>query len=242
MENTLKLQVSKLPDIAGLPAERFTWPYRQQSLRLHMLREENLDNFLKWSTVSEAFFTGTTGYVKDIYDELPERYKSVISDSGIGNPEIYRGTSGTYILQAYYIWRWEQATKKDIAEQAHIVEFGGGYGVMALLSHRLGFRGTYIIIDLPEAHLLQMYYLKAHGLNTIFYLDKYIGTTDLLVACCSLSEVEPKISGKFLGQLYYRHNLIVYQNSWMFPTIGGYFSKSTQFPNPHYMNHWMAIR
>jgi hypothetical protein len=45
-----------------------------------------------------------------------------------------------------------------------IVEFGGGYGRLCQLVHDLGFRGTYVIFDLPESAVLQRFYLPHVGI------------------------------------------------------------------------------
>lgn len=112
------------------------------------------------------------------------------------------------IHQAYHIHQWEQTTGKRINQLDTIVEFGGGYGAMALLCHRLGFDGKYIIYDLPEFSLLQEYYLSQFGL-----LDKVSWNpkrkpkdVDLFMALYSLSEVEPTE----------RDRLIVEANSYLF--------------------------
>ncbi len=45
-----------------------------------------------------------------------------------------------------------------------IVEFGGGCGGLCRLLHRLGFRGAYVIFDLPEVSALQRFYLGHQAL------------------------------------------------------------------------------
>lgn len=98
------------------------------------------------------------------------------------------------IHQAYHIQQWEQTTGQRIAALDTIVEFGGGYGAMALLCHRLGFDGKYIIYDLPEFSLLQEYYLSHFGIldKVSWNPKKKPKDVDLFMALYSLSEVEPK--------------------------------------------------
>jgi hypothetical protein len=95
------------------------------------------------------------------------------------------------IHQAYHLTQWEQATGKRIEHLNTIVEFGAGYGAMALLCRRLGFEGQYIIYDLPEFSLLQEYYLSQFGM-----IDKMEWNpaekpkdADLFMALYSISEV-----------------------------------------------------
>ncbi|MEM1156893.1 MAG: hypothetical protein AAF649_03080 [Verrucomicrobiota bacterium] len=48
-----------------------------------------------------------------------------------------------------------------IEQFGKIFEFGGGYGSLCHLIHRLGFSGKYLIADLPPFSALQRYYLSA---------------------------------------------------------------------------------
>ncbi len=50
----------------------------------------------------------------------------------------------------------------------YIVEFGGGYGNMALTFKRINPNAKFIIFDTLEVNLLQYYYLKRHGFNVNF--------------------------------------------------------------------------
>ena len=53
---------------------------------------------------------------------------------------------------------------RDLSSSGVIVEFGGGYGSMCRLLHKLGFSGQYFIYDLPEFVALQRYFLKSIGM------------------------------------------------------------------------------
>jgi len=248
MDVELRAELARLPDIDPDP-ERFTWDFRRVKLRNHMAEEGTLRNFLRWSTVQEALFTGATYYVQKIYNELPDRFLEVIRDeSGVGNPYVWRGTTGTNILQAYYIYLWEKETDKRIEDLTHIVEFGAGYGAMALIAKRLGYKGPYFMVDVPEVQILQRYYLRMHE-ESATYVESYTGDTDLLVACCSLSEVDVETRTGFIDGLDFDHNLIVYQDAWNLPnlkyaplTLARRLAYSNNFRNPYYPNHWIAVR
>lgn len=119
------------------------------------------------------------------------------------------------IHQAYHLHQWEQATGQRINQLDTIVEFGGGYGAMALLCHRLGFEGKYVIYDLPEFSLLQQYYLSQFGLgNTVEWNPKRKPKDiDLFMALYSLSEVEPKErDDSFLDSA--KSCLLLYSGQW----------------------------
>jgi hypothetical protein len=46
-----------------------------------------------------------------------------------------------------------------------IFEFGGGYGNMCRLLHKLRFQGRYVLFDLPAFSALQKFYLESAGLT-----------------------------------------------------------------------------
>lgn len=138
------------------------------------------------------------------------RFNSALATPHFGPTDYFRDTalSMNLIHQAYHIHQWETATGRKINTLDTIVEFGGGYGAMALLCHRLGFDGKYIIYDLPEFSLLQEYYLSQFGLlaNVEWNPKRKPKGVDLFMALYSLSEVTP-------GQ---RDKLLVRANSYLF--------------------------
>lgn len=108
-------------------------------------------------------------------------------DDELGNS----GYSKNLIHQFYHLRQWMNVTGQHISQLDTIVEFGGGYGAMALLCHRLGFEGKYIIYDLPEFSLLQEYYLSQFGLlaSVEWNPKRQPKGVDLFMAMYSLSEV-----------------------------------------------------
>jgi hypothetical protein len=65
------------------------------------------------------------------------------------------------IHDAYTLCSFEEHTGVSLDEFHEVLEFGGGYGSMCRLFFNLGFRGRYIIYDLPLFSSLQTYYLKS---------------------------------------------------------------------------------
>jgi hypothetical protein len=93
----------------------------------------------------------------------------VLVESPVGNPKPspdYPGSSGNLIHQAYSLAQLTEIGDCRLENLSQIVEFGGGFGTMCKLVHQLGFKGRYIIFDLPECSALQEYYLNAVGLQT----------------------------------------------------------------------------
>jgi hypothetical protein len=75
-------------------------------------------------------------------------------------------TNAIAIEHANHLLRFREATSEPFHDAGCIVEFGGGYGSMCRLIHALGFRGRYVIFDLPHVLALQRYYLALQGIDT----------------------------------------------------------------------------
>lgn len=69
------------------------------------------------------------------------------------------------IEHASHLYRFQQVIGTTLPNSDCIIEFGGGFGSMCRLVRALGFRGQYIIFDLPPIAALQRYYLGLHGID-----------------------------------------------------------------------------
>ncbi|WP_148307733.1 hypothetical protein [endosymbiont of unidentified scaly snail isolate Monju] len=112
-----------------------------------------------------------------------------------------------------------------------VFEFGGGYGSMARLFWQLGFRGKYLIQDLPAFSALQKFYLGSIGaLGSESGDGEFSFVTDnrsmkrildrwgaveskMFVATWSLSETPLEVREPVLDSLvYFDHILIAFQH------------------------------
>jgi hypothetical protein len=75
------------------------------------------------------------------------------------------GCSSAAIGHAARLLRFEQATGSRIAGYDFVFEFGGGYGSLARIAFALGFKGKYLVHDLPELAALQRMCLGERGLS-----------------------------------------------------------------------------
>lgn len=154
--------------------------------------------------------------VKYEFLELTQRLRLETAIPHAGPDDTLMGTrlSMNLIHQAYHILQWEQATGRQINALDTIVEFGGGYGAMALLCHRLGFDGKYIIYDLPEFSLLQEYYLSQFGLLDMVSWNpkRKPKGIDLFMALYSISEVPLEQRVKFMVKA--DSYLFLYSGQW----------------------------
>ncbi len=97
------------------------------------------------------------------------RWRAAIEEVETGFPipfDQYPHSSEVLIQTAYHTRELERLSGRRVSEWDVIVEFGGGFGGLCRLMYtRLGFRGRYLIFDLPPFSLLQGYYLEANGLT-----------------------------------------------------------------------------
>ena len=191
-DNQFQYRMGQLPE----PTTTLTPPY-WEAWRLDLWRRvqtQNPSKFWQWPCIYHTMLVNHwPDAIKAEFLELEAGYKRHCSIPHFGPDDPLIGTqlSMNLIHQAYHIQQWEQASGQRINRLDTIVEFGSGYGAMALLCSRMGFDGKYIIYDLPEFSLLQEYYLSQFGL-----LDKVSWNparkskdVDLFMALYSISEV-----------------------------------------------------
>ena len=170
------------------------------------LRSRDPRAFLTWKVIRETMLAAPyAGFVSFELSALRaagwKTWKRVIRERMTGLPFpclFYPLSSATAIHHAYHLWRFQRETGVRVSDFSTIVEFGGGYGSMRRIAHQAGFRGTYVLYDLPEFAALQRYYLTQAGLgDTIITtdLDTLSGAverarsgTRLFMATWSLSE------------------------------------------------------
>lgn len=179
-----------------------TWHSNRLALQQHLERD-SLDDFLSWSTIRATMYVGNSAdYIGNEYRALAEqsRYKwmPTVMSNGFGCDIIRiegHRSDPNLVHQAYHLKQWLDRTKQNLAEMTGIIEFGAGYGAMPLILHRLGYRGYYYIIDLPELVTIQKYYLSQLApelaRRTYWIQSQPISNmhSDLFIASHSLSEI-----------------------------------------------------
>lgn len=132
--------------------------------------------FLHWPVVERTMVVRRHGRVVEALAHLRARadwrtrWRQAVRETTLGRPRPLPRcpwSSANAIFQAYHLCRFEEVTGRSLASMSLIVEFGGGYGRGCQLVHDLGFRGTYVIFDLPEVAVLQRFYLRHVGIPVI---------------------------------------------------------------------------
>ena len=148
--------------------------------------------FLRWNVINETMFVSHPEYIRKelgYLASLPDwgsRWRKAIKESPIGHPPpylFYPGSSGLLIHHAYHLAQFEEKTGTRVDQMDRVMEFGGGYGSMCRLFHNLGFRGRYVIFDLPHFSALQQFFLKSIGIE-VHSIDT-LGSANDGVICVS---------------------------------------------------------
>ena len=95
------------------------------------------------------------------------RWRIALRDVPIGRPNSYAGfpeSSEILIQTVHHVLQLEALSGRRVNDCDVIVEFGGGFGGLCRVIHALGFRGRYLLYDLPPFALLQRYYLSGAGI------------------------------------------------------------------------------
>lgn len=217
----LKAAFAALPPMEPIEPEH-SWRFWAWDLRQNVAEKDPAE-FLTWPGLVCTMFVGNAPYIDCELKRLPSEFRYLIGEPEVGKPTLYDAgdffTSGNLIHQMYHFCQWEKNAEKWLPELETIIEIGGGYGAMALICYRLGFRGRYIIYDLPEFSLLQQYYLSNVGVDNVdnvefmTQIDKPI-EADLLIGLYSLNEMPLDIRETIIDLCPAKSYLLAYMPRW----------------------------
>lgn len=173
----LRERVRSLPSAepVGLLPSAAAWAQSVRRLRELVLTCDPRE-FLRWDVVQRTMFIRYSQFIGTELAWLRERpdwmtrWQGAIREDTVGRPvpfSFYRQSSANLIHHGYHVAQFEKQTGISIDSLRYVVEFGGGYGSMCRLFHKLGFSGKYIIFDLPEFSALQEFYLRSLGLDVL---------------------------------------------------------------------------
>ncbi len=176
--------------------DRFTWKFRQKYIRSHIDTPGGLSCFLTWPVATEALYFMNW--------QVADRQLEILSQSplfpsydramrpfhaGGAVREQGRKYDPHLVLQAYHL---DRVLRSGLVlyDVKSVYEFGPGFGGMTLVLNRMGFRGNYIMQDLPELNRLQSYFLQQERVSNGYPVSHIVdGHYSLFIANCSLDEV-----------------------------------------------------
>ena len=195
----------------GTPNEA-DWATAMNRLR-HLALHADPRAFLRWDVIVErmaARHSPATSIELAALQGRPDwesRWRRAIRECEAGRPFRYAGwpeSSEPLIQTAYTLARLETLAGRPVGEWDAVIEFGGGFGSLCRLMHQLGFRGRYVIFDLPPFTLLQRFFLRSADVlrdgddrialtSDLSELEGHVASLppsawSMFVACWSLSE------------------------------------------------------
>lgn len=176
---------------------------------VYNIQDRNSSYFFNWKLAMSSDKTG--------YQDCPKCF----SDETIRIFDIESSTSNVKCNHHYFTYNIK--TKKDILDFDRIVELGGGVGDMAKFIRNMGFRGEYIIIDLPEVLEFQKKNLKEHNIQFTSEPVDYMKNT-LFISTWALSECPLGWRDTIIGRLKPENYLITYQENFENVSNKDYFS------------------
>lgn len=168
--NELRATMASLPPAfpeARSESER-AWAKRCNELRSRIQNDDPRE-FLEWTLWTGFTRWGNAAELQMLKREPDWRtyWRPAIADGGFGKPQRFLRhpwTSGPTVHQACVLLTLVKVLRQRPDQLQLIFEFGGGYGSLCRLIHVLGFRGIYILLDLPDFGAMQTFYLKGHGI------------------------------------------------------------------------------
>lgn len=226
--------------------------------------ETDLNVFKTWKTVnsipiydSSSCFEQYQAEVETLLkDKLNDKWAKLLKEPFLGHtPESYARASrkafgdsvecSAWTLKtAHHILTFEAMAGKDITDYDQIVEFGSGIGETARMILDMGFKGDYLLYDLPETARISAFYLSKYPNVKVItnYTEIPKGKKTLFIGTWSLSEVPIQYRNPIVSHLKGDADyLIIFQKSiWdydnltyftlEFPKISDSFVKIQEIP------------
>lgn len=194
----LRRHFKNLPPSLPLPS----WASFTRELKELVLTSDPR-SFLRWKVIQNTMFMVNPPYIAALLQELQDSeewltlWRDALKESPFGFPSLsplLPQSSGNLIVHAFHLLQLHKATHLNFDQSELIIEFGGGYGSMCRLVRQLGFKGAYVIYDLPEFSYLQEFYLQGLGLPVARLTDQDLksGCNYLVTDTARLKQVSPK--------------------------------------------------
>ena len=195
------------------------WEDLHSDIVKHLDSNNDIENFLRWKCIQSTMHSAKCSPIQ--FETLRNnknwnKWKEALKEDSFGNPMLSKYYPKTSYASIYHAYSLSQIKPTgDVSDIKSIFEFGGGYGSMCKLIHRLGFNGTYTIYDLPALVQLQEIYLSKVGVKT----DKITLTSklpkidvDLFIAEWSISESPNEIRSKVWENIKFKECVISFNS------------------------------
>lgn len=218
-----------------------SWKNHRETIS-RLIMTEDIANFINWYPVRRAMFSNVSR--QQLIRLKASKYWDILKDAIIedktGNPprcKFYPQSSTNLINQAYSLMLFLENSNIEISGLRRIFEFGGGYGSLCRLIYKAGFKGEYIIYDLPEITMLQAYFLKNTVPEADYFLINEITRSfdaDLFIGLWSLSEVFEALRNQVFSLVPSNNYMLAFQDEFEGIDNFSYFKDITGRLKPKY--------
>jgi hypothetical protein len=234
--------------------------YHKNFIRL--ISSPQINYFLRTELIEETmFFDAPLVEYLSVLKNL-KLYFPALRSNQVGQPRPYGFspfTNGNTIHHLYSIQKIFNE-HEDLEKYNKIIEFGGGYGNMAVCFDKIGFRGEYIIFDSGVMSVLQSLFIRASGmqnlsgvkyLNNQFDLANLIGQSDsktLLIGTWSISESPESLRDQIFSNnkisclIAFQREFEGIDNLKYFTSLLKIFKNSIILPINHLPNNYYFIK
>ena len=200
---------------------------------------ETKENFLKHKTISRTIAPNDSAYPHAITKKFLNHVKGnsncvdnilpKVLESSVGGLVLTDGYSQGTAQHCFYLNVMLEHLKLEITDFDHITDVGGGYGNFYRMAKKLGYQGTFDIVDFPIMHKIQEYYLTELELDLPNFIEmEKINSKgkSILFGLHSINEM-PMSDRDFLEKKYrlYDNIMILYNDHFDGIDNFEYFSK-----------------
>lgn len=190
-----KIRALNIADSQGMTPAQKAWNDNMHALK-HMVMNRDPREFLSWDVVAGTMFVKYAKYSRTEYGYLRRlanwpRWKNALREDNAGLPArcpFDTTTSCNLVHHAYHVAQFEEFSEETVPHFDFVFEFGGGYGSMCRLFFNLGFKGRYLIVDLPAFSALQEYFLKSVGVR-VLTKDQFINGESGVLCVSDINEL-----------------------------------------------------
>ena len=205
--------------------------WNMQSLKLiKKIKLFGFDNFLRIRIIKDSMFFNNSSILNKMSEKKElDNYKEILNEDSFGNPFISKKFNFTSLNMLHQLQHLKLLSKIIKDKNKHIIEIGGGYGLLSsMIIKNFSNIKTYRILDLELFSFIQKKYLskclnKSLHKKIKFVPSKKLPDNFILLAFWSFSEVDLDERKKFMKLIIKADKFII-----------GYQSKFNDINNEKY--------
>lgn len=151
------------------------------------IKRLGVENFMNFQEVHATMLVLDKNLAEEELAYIKEKaylnYDELLKDEVLGDYHPQK------IHSLYHLFKFIENGGK-VPKTGSIVEIGPGVGCMIDILKKVGFKGTYFIIDSPVLNKIQQYYLQKNGsLDSVEFQAPKLNKISMLIGTWSISEI-----------------------------------------------------